>query len=78
MQESAQERLSHLITFNFHNIDVYDVKYLPSSFDDNVLFVLPPLSMGVGSAYGYSMNDMDKMCDGHPWCKTTLNIQNKF
>ena len=33
----------------------------------------------VPSAYGRSMDDMDKMCDGHSWCTTkTTNIQNDF
>jgi hypothetical protein len=33
----------------------------------------------VPSTYGRSMDDIDKMCDGHPWSTTkTTNIQNDF
>ena len=63
----------------FDNIDVRDVKYLPSSFNGNVLFLLHYVARGVPSTYGHSMDCMDKICDGHHWCTTkTLNIQNNF
>lgn len=32
-------------------------------FNVDVWFVLPPMSMGVPSAYGQSMDDIDKMFD---------------
>jgi hypothetical protein len=36
-----------------------------------------PLKLQI--SYGRSMDGMDKMCDGHPWCTTkTTNIQNDF
>jgi hypothetical protein len=70
---------SDFASIDFDNIEVRDVKYMPSSFDGDILFVLPPVPFGVPSAYGRSMDDMDKMCDGHPWCTTkTTNIQNDF
>lgn len=48
-------------------------------FDNDVLFLLAFMAMGVPSAYGRSMDDMDKMCDEHPWCTTmTTNIYNNF
>ena len=67
---------SVLTTIDFDNIDVHDVKYLSPSFDGDVLFVLPPLSMGVPSAmpYGCAMDGMDKMCDDHLWCTTKPQI----
>lgn len=48
-------------------------------FDDDVLFVMPPMALGVPNAYGCSMDGMDKMCNGHPWCTAkTINIHNNF
>lgn len=58
---------------------MHDAKCLPPSFNNDVLFVLPLVAMGVPSAYGRLMDGMKKMCDGHPWCTTkTTNIQNDF
>ena len=44
---------------------VRNVKYLSSLFDGDILFILPPVPLGVPSAYSRSMDGMDKMCDGH-------------
>jgi len=52
---------SNFATIDFDNIEVHDVKYLPSFFDSYVLFVLPFVAFGVSSTYGYSMDDIDKM-----------------
>ena len=58
---------------------VRDVKYLPSLFDDDILFILPFMPLGVSSAYDRSMDGIDNMCDGHPSYTTkTTNIQNDF
>ena len=66
---------SDLTAIDFENIVVRKVKYLPFSFNGDILFVLPLVPLGVSSAYGRSMDGMDKMCDGHPWCTTkTTNI----
>ena len=66
-----------LIIVDFNNNYIHEVKYLPSSFDNNVLFVLLLVAMGVPSAYEHSMDGINKMCNGHPWCTTkTTNIQN--
>ena len=54
-----------LNVINFDSKDVRDVKYLPPSFDDDVIFILPPINVDVFSTYGRSMDDMHKMCDGH-------------
>ena len=70
---------SDVTTIDFNSIDVRSIKYLPSSFDGDIIFVSPPLPMGVPRAYGCSMDNMDKICDAHPWCTTkTTNIQNNF
>ena len=62
----------NLTTINFDSIDICDVKYLPPSFNDDVLFILPPINMGIPSTYGCSMDDIDKMCDKYPWCITKI------
>ena len=58
---------SNLIAIDFENIVVRNVKYLPSSFDGDILFVLPLVPLGVPNTYGHSMDGMNKMCDGRPW-----------
>ena len=65
MTKSRKRSKSDLTTIDFDSIDIRDVKYLPPSFDSDVLFVLPPLSMGTPNVYGRSMDGMDRMCDGH-------------
>ena len=79
LTKSRRRSESDLIIIDFDNIDKRNVKYLPLLFDDDVLIVLPPLSVGVPSAYECTMDGMDKMCDGHSWCTTKItNIQNDF
>lgn len=66
-------------SIDFDYIDVQDAKYLPSSFNNEILFVLPSVAIGVPNAYGCSVDDMDKICDMHPWCTAKItNIQNDF
>ena len=77
LTKSRKISKSDLTSIDSDNIDVRDVKYLPSSFNGDILFLLPPVALRVLSTYGHSMNGMDKMCDGHPWCTTKItNIQN--
>lgn len=69
----------YLTTIDFDNFDVCEVKYLMSSFDSDIMFVLPLMTMRIPIVYGHSIHVMDKMCNGHPWCATkTTNIQNNF
>lgn len=72
--KSRKNSKSDLASNNFDNIEVQDVKYLPSFFDGVVLFVLPLVSFGVPSAYGHLMNDMDKICNGDLWYTTKPQI----
>jgi hypothetical protein len=70
---------SDLTNIDFDNIVIEDVKYLPSSFNGDVFFILPPIKTGIPDAYGKAMDGMDKIYDGHAWCRTkTTNIQNEF
>jgi hypothetical protein len=79
MTKSRRRSKADLTVIDFDNINVHDVKYLPPSFDGDVIFILPPINIDVLSTYGRSMDGMDKMCDRHPWyTTTTTNIQNDF
>ena len=70
---------SDLTAIDFDSIDVRDVKYLPSSFDGDVILNLPPINVDVFSTDGRSIVDMDKICNRQLWCTTnTTNIQNDF
>jgi hypothetical protein len=52
---------------------------LPYSFNGDVIFILLPVKTGIPDTYGKAMDDMDKIYDGHAWCKTKpLNIHNEF
>ena len=68
-----------LTNIDFDNIVIQDVKYLPSSFNGDVIFILPPVKTGIPNAYGTAMDGMDKIYDRHAWCRTkTTNIHNEF
>ena len=68
-----------IVSIDSDNIEVQDIKYIPSSFNNDILFVLPPVALGLRNAHVCLMNDLNKICDGHPWCTTKItNIQNEF
>lgn len=50
---------SDLTIIDFDRIDMHDVKYLPWSFDGNILFVLRIVAMGTPNVFGHSMEDME-------------------
>ena len=56
------------MSIDFDSIEVRDVNYLSSFFKGDILFVLSPVPFGVISVYGRSMDDLDKICNGYPWC----------
>ena len=79
LTKSRKKSKSDLASIDFDSIDVRNVKYLSSSFNDDVLFLLPLVALKVPSMYGRSMDGIDKMCDSHPRCTIkTTNIQNDF
>lgn len=59
---------------------MHNVKYLSPSFDDDVLFVLSLVSMGVPSAYGCSIDGINmSLCDSHlSFTTKTTYIQKDF
>jgi hypothetical protein len=55
------------------------VEYLPSLFDGDVIFELPPVGHTAARSHAKSMQGTDKRYDGHVWTKTiTINITNEF
>lgn len=79
MTKSRRRSKSDLTKIFFYIIYAGDIKYLPPSFNGNVIFILSPLNMNVSSTHGHFMDDMDKICDKHFWCTTKIiNNQNDF
>ena len=65
-----------LATLDYNKILYHKVQYLPSLYDGNVIFELPPSSISASTSENI-MNCMDKRFDGHAWCRTiTSNIHN--
>ena len=60
-------------TLHFDTLDIQRVKFLPPTFNGDVLFVLPLVDK---SGSFHMMHGMDKRHDGHAWTKTvTSNIK---
>jgi hypothetical protein len=60
-------------TLDFDTLDIQRVKFLPPTFNGDVLFELPPVDT---SGLFHMMHGMDKRHDGHAWTKTvTSNIK---
>jgi hypothetical protein len=60
-------------TLDFDSLDIQRVKFLPPTFNGDVLFELPPVDT---SGPFHMMHGMDKRHDGHAWTKTvTSNIK---
>jgi hypothetical protein len=63
-------------TLDFDSLDIQRVKFLPPTFNGNVLFELPPVDT---SGPFHMMHGMDKHHDGHAWTKTvTSNIKSNM
>ena len=70
---------TELAQIDFDRIEYHKVQFLPSQFDGDVVFELPPICGRVHSSGARSMEGMDKRYDGHTWCRTTTsNIHNTF
>jgi hypothetical protein len=60
-------------TLNFDSLNIQRVKFLPPTFNGDVLFELPPVDT---SGPFHMMHGMDKRHDGHAWTKSvTSNIK---
>ena len=64
---------------DYDSLRTIHAKFLPSRFDGDVMFVLPPVSNSILHTKARSMDGMDKCYDGHVWTKTlTTNISNNL
>ena len=53
------------------------VDFLPSIYDGDIIFELPPFAIGASSSKAKNLQGMDKKYDGYCWCLTkTSNISN--
>ena len=51
------------------------MEFLPPAYDGDAIFELPPCRLSSSSSVAKNLEEMDKCCDGHPWCKlVTTNI----
>jgi hypothetical protein len=67
---------NELALVDYDKIAYHKVQYLPSSYNGDVIFELPPSRVSASSSEN-AMDDMDKQFDGHTWCYTiTSNIHN--
>jgi hypothetical protein len=57
-------------TLDFDSLDIQRVKFLPPTFNGDVLFELPPVDT---SGLFHMMHGMDKRHDGHAWTKTVTS-----
>ena len=68
---------SILKKLNYDSIRTENVDFLPPSFNEDVIFILPPTLPSAVQKNAKSMEGMDKRYDGHMWTKTmTTNISN--
>jgi hypothetical protein len=68
---------NELRNLDYNKITILIVSILPTTFNNDIIFKLPPLSpSNPSSTY---MQGMDKKYDGHAWSKViTTNIKNNF
>jgi len=68
---------NELCNLDYDKIVIQIISFLPTTFNKNILFELPPLSPNDPSSS--HMQGMDRKCDGHAWSKViTTNIKNNF
>jgi hypothetical protein len=66
-----------LKSFDYDVITIEFVNCLPTKFNGDILFELPPLHHLLG--HSKQLQGMDKKYNGHVWCKLqTCNIKNVF
>ena len=65
-----------LASLNYDKVLYHKVQYVPSLYDGDIIFELPPSCISTFTSKN-TMDSMDKRFDGHTWCRTiTYNIHN--
>ena len=74
---SMHRSRNELSTMDLTTMKHETVPFLPSVFDGDVIFELPPCGPSSSASGARNLEGMDKRYDGHPWCKlVTTNIHN--
>ncbi len=69
--------LNEFRLLDYSKIKVQNVSSLPITFNDDIIFELPPICFPTG--HSGQMQGMDCKYDGHAQCKVkTSNIKNNF
>jgi hypothetical protein len=64
-------------TLDFNSLDIQRVQIFPPTFNEDVMFELPPVDTSGLQTHAKLMHGMDKHHDGHAWTKTvTSHIKN--
>jgi hypothetical protein len=72
----APHSSNELRSLDYNKIDIQYVSSLPITFNDDIIFELPPICLPTG--HSKQMQGMDNY-DGHVWWKVkTSNIKNNF
>jgi hypothetical protein len=58
---------SKLKSLNYNAITIEFVNYLPTKFDGDILFEIPPICHPLG--HSGQLQGMDRKYNGHVWCK---------
>jgi hypothetical protein len=67
---------NELVSIDYDKITYHKVQYLPTSYNGDVIFELPPSQVSASTSKNV-MDGMDKRLNGHTWCHTTTsNIHN--
>jgi hypothetical protein len=76
---SMPGRKNILKKLDYDTLQIMKVDFLPSHFDGNQMFVLPPVGVSSYHMNAKSMDGMDKRYNGHAWIKTQItNISNNL
>jgi hypothetical protein len=75
---SARKGSKSVVTkIDYSSIRLEKVEVLPSTFDGDVVFELPPIGASSSHSQARLLRGMDKRYDGHAWTRTiTSNIKN--
>jgi hypothetical protein len=58
---------SKLKSLNYNAVTIEFVNYLPTKFNGDILFEIPPICHPLG--HSKQLQGMDRKYNGHDWCK---------
>jgi hypothetical protein len=73
----ARHTYNKFWNLDYDKIPIHYVPFMPTLFNGDVTFELPPLLPNIHNSS--QLQNMDRKYDGHVWCKViTTNIKNSF